>query len=408
MTAREAALAALVKQRRSGIRLDTALAEASKGLSPRDAALASRLCYGVIQKHGLIDLALSPLLSKKTQPQVRDILRLGAYQFWFCDRVPRYALVSEAVTLCKKTAPHAAGMVNAVLQKLPDEPLGTDDLSIRHSLPHWFCERIAGILPLDEQKAFLESSDTVPPVYLHRNPLKPSDAAPGIPHAFVPDCYVLDDPSPMHGLLKSGWGIVADPAAKLAVTAGSPKPGDRLWDTCAAPGGKTLLSAFSMQNKGFILATDKSEDKLPLIKSSLSRCGVTNTTVKQADAAAFAPDGLFDAVLCDVPCSGFGVLRKKPDIRLRKEVGHFPVLQLSILQNASRTVRDGGVLVYCTCTVLPEENEGVIDLFLRDNGSFGLEPFELPGIGETDGMVTLWPHKYDTDGFYICKMRKKD
>jgi 16S rRNA (cytosine967-C5)-methyltransferase len=354
LNARQAALKALIGRRRKGARLDTALANAAEGLSERDAALATRLCYGVIQNCGVIDLALNALV-KKAQPQVIDILRMGAYQLWYLDRIPRSALTDEAVRLCKKTAPHAAGLVNAVLRKLPDQPPETDDLSVRYSLPRWFCDKMAALLPTDELELFLASCNAIPPVYV-----------------------------------QSG-GIIADPAAKRAVDALAPKPGMRIWDTCAAPGGKTAMISLAMCDEGFLLATDKSGSKLPLISQALSRLGASNAEVKQADASVYRPDGLFDAVLCDVPCSGFGVLRKKPDIRFRTEVAHFPALQTAILRNAAKAVRPGGRLVYSTCTLFPEENEEV---------AAQLDGFDI------ESMETLWPHKGDTDGFFIAAARR--
>jgi 16S rRNA (cytosine967-C5)-methyltransferase len=355
--ARSAALAALGKRRRNGARLDEALAAASSNLSQRDAALAMKLCWGVTQNHALIDLALNGLV-KNPHPKVTDILRLSAYQLWFLDRVPKHAVIDEAVRLCKKAAPHAAGMVNAVLRRLPDRPPETDDLAVKYSMTSWFHARMGALLPPEELEPFYAACNAIPPIYMQYG------------------------------------SIVADPGARRAVDILGPQPGGRVWDVCAAPGGKTLMAAFAMQNKGKILATDKNADKLPLIRESLTRCKMTNTEVKQADASVYTPDGQFDAVLCDVPCSGFGVLRKKPDIRYRTQVGHFPALQSAILRNASKAVRDGGTLLYCTCTLLPEENEDVIKAFLTE--SFTVEHTE-----------TLWPHKGDTDGFFICKMRKQ-
>jgi 16S rRNA (cytosine967-C5)-methyltransferase len=361
--------------------LDAALNEAVKGLPPRDSALATRLCYGVVQNGALIDLSLKEYVPK-TQPQVWDILRLGAYQLWYLDRVPHRALTDEAVRLCKKTAPHAAGLVNAVLRRLPGKPPETDDVSVKYSLPEWFCEKMAAILPPGELEPFFASCNAVPPIYILGNLLRD-----------MPESYILTDPAELSGILRDGRGIVADPAAKKAVAALDPQPGQRVWDTCAAPGGKTAMIAMAMRDEGYLLATDKGAGKLPMIGQTLSRLGVTIAEVKQADASSYWPGGLFDAVLCDVPCSGFGVLRKKPDIRYRTEVGHFPALQLAILRNAAKAVKEGGTLVYCTCTLLPEENEGVVREFLTDD--FVVESME-----------TLWPHKQDTDGFFICRMKK--
>jgi 16S rRNA (cytosine967-C5)-methyltransferase len=364
--------------------LDAALAEAAAGLSPRDAALATRLCYGTVQNRDIIDLGLEPFV-RKAQPQVLDILRVGAYQLWFLDRIPRRAVTDEAVRLCKKTAPHAAGLVNAVLRRLPDEPPVTDDLAVKYSLTPWFCERMAALLPKDELEPFFASCNAIPPIYIHRR---------GDGECGVIESYILKDHSKLEETLRNG--IVADPAAKRAVETLAPRPGSRVWDVCAAPGGKTAMLTMAMGNGGYILATDNSGDKLPMLEQTLSRIGADIVTVCQADALTYTPDGLFDGILCDVPCSGFGVLRKKPDIRYRTGVAHFPALQLAILQNASRALKGGGTLVYCTCTLLPEENGGVIEAFAAQNGALTVESME-----------TLWPHKNDTDGFFICRMKKK-
>jgi 16S rRNA (cytosine967-C5)-methyltransferase len=339
--------------------LDGALNGAIAGFSERDAALALKLCYGVTQNHRLIDLELGKYIGK-VQPQVLDILRLGAYQLWFLDRVPRSALTDQAVRLCKKTAPHAAGMVNAVLRKLPDKPPETDDMAVKYSMTPWFYERMASLLPQDELEPFFKSCNAVPPVYTQPE------------------------------------GIIADPGARRAVEILDPKPGARVWDTCAAPGGKTVMIAAAMGNEGYLLATDKNAERLGMASRTLGRLGVTIADIKTADASVYLPDKPFDAVLCDVPCSGFGVLRKKPDIRYRTETAHFPALQLSILRNAARAVRPGGVLVYSTCTLLPEENEDVASALLSEGFPFTVEE-----------MITLWPHKGDTDGFFICRMIKK-
>jgi 16S rRNA (cytosine967-C5)-methyltransferase len=151
------------------------------------------------------------------------------------------------------------------------------------------------------------------------------------------------------------------------------------------------MAAAAMKNEGYLLATDKSAKRLPMITEALGRCGITFVEVMLADASLYRPGGLFDAVLCDVPCSGFGVLRKKPDIRYRTEVARFPAIQLSILQNAAKAVKSGGTLVYCTCTLLPEENEEVVT--------------QLDGF-TIESMETLWPHKGDTDGFFIAAARR--
>lgn len=408
---RRAALDALGKMRRSGRRLDGVVREVSFSLDEREKTLCLFLCYTVVQQGGLIDLALGKLLNfRKTQPQILDILRLGTAQIWFADRIPRYAVLNESVALARKTAPHAAGMVNAVLRNLPDTPPQTDDLGIRYSMPRWFYERLSLRMPPEEIEAFFEASNRTPPLYFQKNPLitglLPQSAR---SHPDLEGCYLLSDPKTVANLCRDGRGIAADPGARLCVMALGATPGQRLWDACAAPGGKSFMMGFALQNEGEITATDQSFEKLPEMKAAATALGLQNITIVRMDAERECPDGLFDAVLCDVPCSGMGVLRKKPDIRYKKEtdIVNLPQKQAAILKNAARAVKPGGVLVYSTCTVLQEENEGVIRSFLKDTSEFSTQAFTLPIAGDCpQGMVTLLPHKHDTDGFFICKMSK--
>jgi len=203
---------------------------------------------------------------------------------------------------------------------------------------------------------------------------------------------------------------VQDAAARCATLAAEIKPGMRVLDVCAAPGGKSFSAAFAMQNSGQIVACDLHENKLKRIREGAERLGVTCIETAAADGRVFRPawEGAFDAVLCDVPCSGLGIIRKKPDIRYKdpSALAALPPIQRAILANAARYVRPGGVLLYSTCTILPEENEGVTDAFLTEQDRFTYEPFTLP-IGPTDGRVTLWPQRHGTDGFYLAKLRRK-
>jgi len=412
LSARRAALDALCRMRRDGARLDSELAHATSGMTEREAALCQRLCYTVVQQGGLIDLALEGLVSfRKTQPQILDILRIGAAQVWFADRIPRYAIVDESVALARKTAPHAAGMVNAVLRKLPEAPPETDDPCIRYSMPRWLKDRLP--LPPEEFEAFCKASNRESPDWFHNNPfLKGELPETARPHPEIPDCYRFDEPRTAPALCREGVGIIADPAARLCVTALDPQPDWLVWDACAAPGGKSFLTAFATQEQCLLTSTDSSEDKLALMEKAAEMLGVQNVSIRRMDARHErpGPDGKFDRVLCDVPCSGFGVLRKKPDIRYKREeaVAGLPEIQLAILRNAAKAVIRGGVLLYSTCTVLPEENERVIESFLKEAPKFSLEGFTIPIAGDCPkGMVTLWPHIHDTDGFFICKMRKQ-
>ena len=203
-----------------------------------------------------------------------------------------------------------------------------------------------------------------------------------------------------------------DPSAKLAAMAAGVKPGMHVLDCCAAPGGKSFAAAIAMQNRGSITSCDIHEHKISLIEKSAARLGISIVKARQADASKFYDEfaSAFDAVIADVPCSGLGVIRKKPDIRYKDlaPTQRLPAVQAAILENVSRYVRPGGTLLYSTCTVLRRENEDVANAFLQNHPEFSLEPFALPeGLdAKTDGMLTLLPHLHAADGFFICKLRK--
>ena len=195
------------------------------------------------------------------------------------------------------------------------------------------------------------------------------------------------------------------------VTLLDPQPGERICDLCAAPGGKSMLAAQMMEDRGSLLSMDLHPHKSDLIAQNAEKYGITclQTVPSDASVRKDALVGRADAIICDVPCSGMGVIRKKPDVRYKDgdHIKVLPPLQLSILENAGSYLKPGGRLVYSTCTVLKEENEAVVERFLAAHPEFSLEPFDLPGIGRAEeGMFTLWPHVHGTDGFFMAKMRR--
>ena len=438
-SARDTALKVLIACRTHGAWADAALKAqlARDQLSPQDAALCSRMVYGVTQNRLLLDFYLAAYCSQKPdhlQPPLLDILRLGAYQILFLDKVPDRAAVSEAVELAKRSGRgQAAGLVNAVLRKLsqnknalPSIP-DRDEvkfLSIRYSHPKWLVKRLLELLGRGETEAFLAADNTAAPLTVQVNPLKTTQEkltaeleALGVrvtPHVWVPGCLELSGTGDLTALepFRVGHFLVQDGAAALAARAAAVTPGQRVLDVCAAPGGKSFGAAFAMEDRGEILACDLHENKLKRIQDGAQRLGLTSIRTAAADGREFRPEweAAFDTVLVDAPCSGLGIIRKKPDTRYKKADDLFtlPVVQQAILDNACRYVKPGGVLVYSTCTILPEENQQVTDAYLAQHRDFSREDLPLPDqAGQADGQVTLWPHRHDTDGFYICRMRRQ-
>lgn len=438
-TARETALQVLVSCRTNGAWADAALkAQLSRnGLSGPDAALCSRIVYGVTQNRMLLDFYIGVYCSQKPdhlQPPLLDILRIGAYQILFLDKVPDSAAVNTSVELAKLSKRgQASGLVNAVLRKISqnkhDLPAIPDRdperyLSIRYSHPKWLVKRLLALLGREEAEAFLAADNGVAPLTVQVNPLKTDVAAltaqlaeDGItarPHEWVPGCLELSGTGDLTTLapFQEGKFLVQDPAARLVSLIAGAKPGQNVLDVCAAPGGKSFSAAFAMEDRGRVLACDLHENKLKRIREGAQRLGLSCIETAAADGRISRAEwmGAFDVVLVDAPCSGLGIIRKKPDARYKKADDLFtlPVVQAAILDNAASYVRPGGTLVYSTCTVLPEENQQVTDAFLSEHPEFSREKFSLPELeGETDGQVTLWPQRHDTDGFYICRMKRQ-
>lgn len=436
--ARETALLVLVACRRDGAWIDGALKHALRrsGLDARDRALCAQLAYGVTQYRLLLDAHLDRCLKngvRKTEPLLLDILRLGAYQILCMDRIPVSAAVNEAVEMAKAhRLAHASGMVNGVLRSVArrkGEALSfrddTQRLSIETSHPRWLVERVTALLGAEEAERFLRANNDPAPMTVQVNPLK-TDAAgllaawqhegvSALAHPWLPGCFTVTGTGDLEALesFQCGLFTVQDASARLAALAAAPKPGERVIDVCAAPGGKSFAMAMAMENRGSILSCDMEEHKLRLLELGAQRLGVEILTSRLADGRVNDPalNESADVVLCDVPCSGLGILRKKPDIRWRsaQDAAALPKLQRAILNNASRYVRPGGTLVYSTCTILPEENEGVSHAFLADHPDFTCEAISLDINSDFNVFdeLTLWPQRHGADGFYICRMKRR-
>lgn len=442
MDAREAAMLALNACQRQGGWSDGALKKqlAAAELSGRDAALATQLCFGVLQNQMLLDFYLSKFSNiplKRMEGKVVQTLRLGAYQMLFLTRIPHSAAVNSAVALVKAHCknPRAAGMVNGILrsmerslQNMPVIPQGDPVayLSTLYSHPEWLVKEFILSLGEEETAQLLAADNSQPPTAVMVNTTRTTaeelkamledDHVEAEPHPWLENCLLLHRTGDLERLeaFQQGLFYVQDPASRLSVLAAGAKPGMKVLDCCAAPGGKSFAAAIAMENQGEIVSCDLHPHKKKLIQAGADRLGLTIISPKTADGKVFRPEweNAFDLVLVDAPCSGLGVIRKKPDIRYKDPapLADLPAVQLDILRNAARYVKPGGTLMYSTCTLLYRENGEVVETFLAENNSYKAEAFPLPGpVGLVQGgSVTLWPHRHGTDGFFISKMRREE
>lgn len=395
-------------------------------LSSADSALYTRLVYGVTEKRITLDF-VTDTYARETKaaemdPYIRTALRLGIYQLAFCDRIPAHAAVSETVDLVPRAK---KGFVNAILRnflrdngviRYPDpaaDPIYA--ASVRYSLPCDLIRLFADSYGMETAEKIAAYTENAPAVSLRCNTLRLTEAEladrvggkvlslPGMVE--VP---VIDDV--VRTCLANGECFVEDPASRLCTCVVGARPGEQIADTCACPGGKSFSMALDMADDGTLCAFDLHENKLSLVTRTAAKLGLSCIRTEKRDARepARALIGNVDRVLCDAPCSGLGVLAKKPDIRYKSIAGleHLPTVQRAVLDGASRYVKPGGVLVYSTCTLHKAENEDVVADFLENHGNFALEPFTVGEYRSDTGMLTLFPHIHHTDGFFIARLRR--
>ncbi len=430
MSARTTALRALIACRTAGAWSDAILRDYMKDLDAREAALCTTLCCGVLQNRMLLDYYIDSFLQgrKRLPPALRDIMRLAVYQMLFLDRIPDSAAVNEAV---KQTGEmfgkRERGLCNAVLRSISRNRSSLTppkDYSIRYSHPAELVDLMKASVGKKLQP-ILEANNTPAETVVHWNPLRCSETelltaweSEGITyeqHPWLSGCWLLTGTGNVEKLttFQNGWFQIQDAAARLSVQVLDLQPGMRILDLCAAPGGKTVAAGMFMRNQGSIYACDIHAGKLPQITALATRLGISIIEAVAQDSRIYRPewDGLFDAVIADVPCSGLGVIRKKPEIRYRdiQTMEQLPVLQQEILETAGSYVRPGGQLLYSTCTILRRENEDVVEAFLSLHPEFSVEPVLLPEGLETQrpGMLTLYQGIDHCDGFFLCSMRKR-
>ena len=436
MAARETALNVLIACRKeegwsNGVLKDYI---ARDRLDRRDAALATRLCYGVVQNRGLLDFYLAQLLTGKLKdlhPAVRDILHMGLYQIYLMDKIPESAAVNESVDLAKrycKKVRSAPGLVNGVLRNAVrtkgslKEPKSWED---KYSHPGDLINELKSYVGKERMEKMLQANNDIPPMVVQVNTLKITAEeltsrleAAGIAataHSWMENALVLTGTGSIEHLdaFKEGLFYVQDPASKLSVLCAElPKANIKVLDCCAAPGGKSFAAAIATEGKARITSCDVYAHKADLIAKGAERMGLPIEAMQQ-DATAFRQEweAAFDAVIVDAPCSGYGIIRKKPDIRYKNiaQMKELPTLQRAILEVQSRYVKPGGLLMYSTCTLVKAENEGMVETFLNDHPEFSLEPLPLsaPFPRNESGWLPLIPGEYDTDGFFISRLRRK-
>ncbi|WP_338463414.1 16S rRNA (cytosine(967)-C(5))-methyltransferase RsmB [Brevibacillus borstelensis] len=407
-----------------------------------DAGLVTELVYGTIQRRLTLDTALDRFIrGKKVQTWVKNLLRLSLYQIRFLDRIPDRAVVHEAVEIAKRRGHQGiASMVNGVLRnalRSPDlwDKLGSGDdaarLSIEQSHPEWLVRRWAGQYGIEETRRILESNNRPPRTSIRVNTLKSTrDELLGKlreqfsavePSVVSPDGLVMEGG---HAAgtewFRQGLFTVQDESSMLVAPALAADPGMRVLDACAAPGGKTTHIAALMQNRGEIIASDVHPHKRDLIAQNAKRLGITIIEPIVSDALHLGEKklGTFDRILLDAPCTGFGVIRRKPELKWNKtpdDVKAIAELQYKLLESVAALLAPGGLLVYSTCTIEPEENQLIVQRFVKNHPAFELDRTladDLPAsvrdkIDTTEGFVQVLPHHFESDGFFIARLKRK-
>ncbi len=425
---RQLAAESLVKWEKQGkyAGLEAAATLSRDKLSGADRGLYSALVYGTVERAVTLDYIIDKFSStpaEKLEPSVRASLRVGLYQLIYMDRVPDHAAVSESVNMTPK---RAAGLVNGVLRSFLRNNKGFDlpdkekdiaaHFSVKYSVPRDLCEFFIRSYGENDAEGILSSSFGGDRLCLRVNTLKISveDARERLREygsdsrvsEIVPHVLITSGNGFLRGIDEGLW-FVQDEASAAAVAVLDPQKGSTVIDLCAAPGGKSFGCAVTMDNEGTVKSFDIHKNKLSLIKSGADRLGIGIITASAGDAKNPAEElwGSADFVICDAPCSGLGVISKKPDIRYKSlsEIDGLPEVQYAVLCGGAKCVKPGGVLMYSTCTLNPAENEGVFRKFLSEHPEFEPVSFDVCGEGEC-GYATLMPHKTGTDGFFISKL----
>jgi 16S rRNA (cytosine967-C5)-methyltransferase len=406
-------------------------------LSSLDRRFIGELVHGTTKMRRRLDYVLSLFLERKLEeltPWIRNILRMGLYQIDFLDKVPERAAVDESVKLAKKFGHRGTvALVNAVLRSyLRDrgritfpsrEENRIENLALFYSFPDWMVERWLELLGEEQTVKLCEAFNKRPQLSCRVNSLKTDkEALQGTfrrekikfrPGRFLKNFYTVESKIDLERFapLRQGWVYFQDESAGLPVELLDPQPGERILDLCAAPGGKSTYIAERMGDQGKVLAIDASKRRLKTVQENCKRLGVRSVALCCADARDYRCSEV-DRILVDAPCSALGTLGRHSDARWTKQEGdlaRLQKLQLEILFNAAELLRTGGVLVYSTCTIAPEENDSVIERFLEARGDFNLRnssEFLGSEVVDQNGMVRTLPHIHKIDGSFACRLEK--
>jgi 16S rRNA (cytosine967-C5)-methyltransferase len=432
---RERALAVLCGAER-GTFADSLLEASRREFDGRDSAFILELVYGVLRRRSLLDWTLERFSTNPlgtTDIETRNILRLGAYQLLFLDKVPASAAVNTSTELAKqygKKHGYVNGLLRSLERKKNDLPLPADAdvakrLSVLHSHPLWLVRRWIARIGADLTEEILRQNNKDAPLIIRANALKgtaddliillASQGAEARKSRFSPSGVEIISSPGITALeaFKEGRFMVQDEAAQLVTLMVDPKPGELVLDACAAPGGKATYLAELMGNTGEVVALDSDKRRIDRIRENSSRLGITIVRPKMGDAVKYS-EGTFDRVLIDAPCSGLGVLRRHPDGRWTKGeklVAERQAVQRKILANCAELLKPGGALVYATCTTEPEENEDLINAFITSSrGEFRIDdprphlpPSAVPLVGP-EGFFRTFPDEPSLDGFFGARL----
>jgi 16S rRNA (cytosine967-C5)-methyltransferase len=403
--------------------------------APRDAGLATEIVYGTLRWQRYLDWLLAPHSRRPLaalDARVRVVLRMTAYQLVFLERVPAFAAVNDAVSLARGRRPGVAEYTNAVLRSfvrrgtreppVPREPV--DALALRCSFPTWVAARWVARYGAVDAEALMRALNERPPVTLRANTLRltrealaarlaTEDGVATRPTALAPEGLVAEhagEPGAWRAFA-DGACVAQDEASMLVARLLEPRPGETIADTCAAPGTKTTHLAQLMENRGRILALDPQPARLARVREAADRLGVSIVETLPGAVEEHAPAwrGACDAVLVDAPCSNLGVLRRNPDVKWRRrpeDIVDAAARQTGILAAASTMLRPGGRVVYATCSLEPEENEGVLAAVLAHHPELTVDaPAAFP-LPLDDGMLRIRPDRVGTDGFTAVRLRR--